>query len=298
MPVISIMGTKGGVGKSTISMGLGAWLSKLQDDLVLLIDGDIHVRTIELKMAPRTDITFAEVLEGKYELVDAIYRCQLKSGRKWLYPQLSILPAGARFLPPGRRDVERYVIETVLNFERVMKKLRKYFSYIIVDTPPSVKFEHYILTAIADGLVFVVTPDVGSIFASRQTVVGLREMMGIRTIGTVINKVPRGMREIDSWIEYAKGVAPVLGTIENDELVDEAFKRNLPVIAAYPRASASVSLRKIAKLLLKKNVKPTTVVPKFKKTWSTLWAKQKRISEELRRKFEKEMEKKALLKKG
>jgi MinD-like ATPase involved in chromosome partitioning or flagellar assembly len=294
MPVISIIGTKGGVGKSTIAMGLGAWLSRMQDDLVLIIDGDIHVRTIELKMCPKTDITFAEVLEGKYELVDAIYRCQLKAGQRWLYPQLSILPAGARFLPPGRRDIERYVLETVINFERVMEKLRKYFAYIIVDTPPSVKFEHFILTSIADGLLFVVTPDVGSIFSSRQTVVGLKEVMGVRTIGTVINRVPRGLRDLDSWIEYAGEVAPVLGVVENDELVEEAFKRNLPVIAAYPRSEASLSMRKIARHILKKSIRPTRVVPKFKRTWKTLWSRR---AVELRRKIEKEMERKLVLKK-
>jgi MinD-like ATPase involved in chromosome partitioning or flagellar assembly len=144
--------------------------------------------------------------------------------------------------------------------------------------------------------VFVVTPDVGSIFASRQTVAGLKEIMGVRTIGTVINKVPRGMRELDAWIKYASEVAPVLGTVENDELVDEAFKRNLPVIAAYPRASASLSMRKIAKQLLKKSIKPTSVIPRFKRTWSVLWSKKK-AAEILRRRVQMELERKAALRK-
>ncbi len=272
MPVISVIGTKGGVGKSTVAMGLAAWLSKMQDDLVLLIDGDIHVRTIELKMCPKTDITFAEVLEGKHELVDAIYRCQLKAGRSWLFPQLSILPAGGRFLPPGGHDVEKYVIDTVDRFDAVMKNLREYFAYIVVDTPASVKFEHFILTSIADGLLFVMTPDVVSVFSSRQTAAGLKEIMGVPTIGTILNRVPRGMKDLNTWIEYARSVAPVIGVIEEDELVEDAFNHNLPVVAAYPRSDAALAFKKVAKEIMKKDIKDMRLVPKFKKTWKSLWA--------------------------
>jgi flagellar biosynthesis protein FlhG len=271
MPVISILGTKGGVGKSTVAMGVSAWLSKLQSDLVLLIDGDIHVRTVELKMCPKTDITFAQVLEGKYDLVDAIYRCQLKSRGRWLYPQLSILPAGARFLPPDVRNVVKYVSDTVERFEPVMKRLREYFSYIIIDTPPSVTFEHFILTAVADTMIFVVTPEVASIFSSKQTAIGLDDMLGIRPIGTVLNKVPIGLPNLKGWMDYASEVAPLLGMIEYDELLDDAFKRNLPVTAAYPRAPSSVAMRKIAKKLLKLDIPETDVLSKFKRAWKKAW---------------------------
>jgi MinD-like ATPase involved in chromosome partitioning or flagellar assembly len=271
VPVISVLGTKGGVGKSTVAMGIAAWLSKIQDDMVLLIDGDIHVRTIELKMCPKTDITFSEILEGKHELVDAIYRCQLKSADKWVFPELSILPAGSRFLPMGSRDIIKYVMETVQKFDAVMQKLRGYFTYIIVDTPASITFEHFILTAIADGLIFVVTPDVGSVFSSRQTVEGLKEMMGVPTVGTVINKVPRGMKAMENWIDYTSSIAPVIGTVEYDELVDDAFRRNLPVVAAYPRAASSLSLKNIAEKVMELDVRATSVVPKFRKTWVKLF---------------------------
>lgn len=291
MPVVSVMGTKGGVGKSTVAMGVAAWLSKIQDDLVLLIDGDIHVRTVELKMCPKTDITFAEVLEGQSDLVDAIYRCQLKAGKKWLYPHLSILPAGGRFLPPGSRNIEKFVADTVTKFDKVMKRLREYFAYIVVDTPASMSFEHFILTAIADGLIFVVTPDVPSVFSSRQTSIGLKEMMGIQTTGTVMNKVPYRMLAREVWKDYAGTIAPIMGTLPYDELVNESFRRNLPVVAAYPRSETSVQMKKVARGIIKKNLKATNVVPKFKKSWTQLWTKRKAFEKRFE-KLEKEKPKK------
>ncbi|MEW6592778.1 MAG: AAA family ATPase [Candidatus Hadarchaeota archaeon] len=281
MPVISVLGTKGGVGKSTIAMGIASWLSKMQDDLVLLVDGDVHTRTVELKMCPKADVTLAEVLRGKHELVDAIYLCQLKSRGKWVFPQLAILPAGGQFMPAGGRDVNKFLTDTITSFDKVMPKLRGYFSYVIVDTPPSVMFEHFILTAISDGLIFTVTPDVESVFSSRQTAMGLKEMMGLKTVGTILNKIPRGMTLIDTWMDYASSIAPVIGTVYKDEIIDDAFRRNLPVVAAYPKSSAAISMKDVTKKILKMDIKPTRVTSRFKKALGQLWVPGKKWAADL-----------------
>ena len=101
--IIAVVGTKGGVGKSTISMGTAIWIANtFPKQWSLLVDGDIHVRTVELKMCPGTDVRLAEVLEGTHTLEDAIYLSQLEAEGKLLYPNLAIMPAGGRFLPPLR----------------------------------------------------------------------------------------------------------------------------------------------------------------------------------------------------
>jgi MinD-like ATPase involved in chromosome partitioning or flagellar assembly len=52
------------------------------------------------------------------------------------------------------------------------------------------------------------------------------------------------------WKEKAEEVAPLLGVIPFDPRVDESFRRNLPVVAAYPNCDASLSLKKIAEKLM------------------------------------------------
>jgi MinD-like ATPase involved in chromosome partitioning or flagellar assembly len=262
MPVISILGTKGGVGKSTLAMGISAWLSKFQKGMVLLIDGDTHVRTVELKMCPGADVALSHVLAGKHTLADAIYGCQLMSGNKKLFPKLAILPAGGRFLPPGSRDMVKFVEHTVKRFDRMLPKLRKRFSYIIVDTPASVGFEHLILTAIADGLIYVVTPDVDSILSASQTSAGLKQLIGIEGIGTVVNRAPRGTT-IEDWVDQAERIAPVIGVIHEDELVEDAFRRDLPVVAVYPQSPASAAMSRVAREILKMDIAPMKLLPKF-----------------------------------
>jgi MinD-like ATPase involved in chromosome partitioning or flagellar assembly len=201
-------------------------------------------------------------LEGKCSLADAVYACQLRADGKPLFPKLAILPAGGRFLPPGSRDMVSFVQNTVRRFERMLSVLRKKFSYIIVDTPASVGFEHLILTAIADGLLYVVNPDVDSILSAKQTALGLKQLLGLDGIGVVLNRVPRNAR-VEEWTIQAEEIARVLGVVEDDELVEDAFRRDLPVVALYPESPASLALRSIASELMSLDIPATKLAPKF-----------------------------------
>ncbi len=265
MPIISIVGTKGGTGKSTVSMGIATWLAKMQPKKwTLLVDGDIHVRTVEFKMCPGTDVTLSNVLEGDATLEDAIYLCQLEADGKPLYPRLAVLPAGGRFLPPMSGNPVDFIDKTKRRFDRMISRLRKHFSYIIVDTPASMSFEHLILTAIADGIVYVVMPNLDSIVSTHQTAKGLEEFMGSNALGVVINQVPPDA-DVDGWIKQASRIAPVLGTIPQDAEVDRAFRRDLPIVAADPTAAASQAMERITSELFEREIKPTKLSAKFER---------------------------------
>lgn len=62
-----------------MAMGVTIWISKLRPKPILLIDGDLHVRSVELKMCPVRDVTLADVLAGKKSWEDAVYACELES---------------------------------------------------------------------------------------------------------------------------------------------------------------------------------------------------------------------------
>jgi MinD-like ATPase involved in chromosome partitioning or flagellar assembly len=156
----------------------------------------------------------------------------------------------------------KFVETTVRRFDRMLTRLRKRFSYIVVDTPASVGFEHLILTAIADGLLYVVNPDIDSILSTEQTAAGLKQLLGIGGIGTVINRAPRGT-SIEEWQLQAERIAPLLGIIEDDELVEDAFRRDLPVVALYPKAPSSLALQEITRKILRMDIQPLKLMPKF-----------------------------------
>ncbi|MEM2192587.1 MAG: AAA family ATPase [Candidatus Hadarchaeales archaeon] len=85
--VFSVVGTKGGVSKTTVAMGVSIWMSLMKpDEKILLVDGDLHVRSVELKMCPTKDATLFDVMIGRRSWRDATYTCQLTSGEDLLYP--------------------------------------------------------------------------------------------------------------------------------------------------------------------------------------------------------------------
>lgn len=252
MTVFSVLGIKGGVSKSTLAMGLSIWISKLKPNWhVLLIDGDLHVRSAELKMCPARDVTLADVLAGKRSWEDAVYTCQLVIENKLLYPNLAIIPAGGRFLPQMKGgSALAYLDQTRRIFNKMMRILREKFDTIIIDTPASVSYEHLILTAIADQIIYVCEANDDSIDSTLTTARGLVSFMEVEAAGVVLSKV---MDDVDTapWVKKANKIAQVLGIVPFDPAVDDAFRDNLPVVAAYPNSPASLSIKEIAKKLLK-----------------------------------------------
>jgi MinD-like ATPase involved in chromosome partitioning or flagellar assembly len=279
MPVVSTIGTKGGVGKSTLSMGIAIWTAKThQDKWTLLIDGDMHIRSIELKMCPVCDVTLADVFEGK-PLEEAIYVCELQSKGKILFPNLAILPAGGRFLPSMRGDPLKFVDDAKRRFDEVIEKLRKRFSYIYIDTPASMSFEHLILTAVADALLYVAEPNDDSVEATITTANGLKRFLDIPNLGAVLNRVPAYLEE-EEWVQKLKKIMPVLGVVPFDDLVEDAFRRNLPVVAVYPNSSASRAIESVTTKILHQKIKPTKMEEKMERALE-------RAAERIRRKRQK-----------
>jgi MinD-like ATPase involved in chromosome partitioning or flagellar assembly len=262
MPIVSTLGTKGGVGKSTLTMGLSIWTAKMRTSKwTLLIDGDMHVRSVELKMCPTCDVTLADVFEGE-PVEEAIYVCELESKGETLFPNLAILPAGGRFLPPMKGDPLKFVDQTKRMFDRMLSKLRRKFTYIYIDTPASLSFEHLILTAVADALLYVAEPNDDSVRATVSTARGLEKFMDIPALGAVLNRVPPHIEE-EEWIGKLKRAMPFLGTVPEDEFVGDAFRKNLPVAALYPNAPASKAIETITTKILHQRIKPLKVEKKI-----------------------------------
>lgn len=260
-----MLGTKGGTGKSTVAMGIAIWAAKLRPkQWTLLIDGDMHVQTIGLKMCPVTDVTLAEVLEKDKPVEEAIYLCELEARGKPLFDHLAILPAGGRFLPAMRGNPLDFINQTKRRFDGMLASLRKRFPLIIVDTPASMSFEHLILTAIADGIVYVCEPNDDSIEATKLTADGLKEFMDVRPLGVVINRMPGHVDE-KIWTKKAGKITRVLGVVPDDDAVGEAFRENLPIVAVAPDCQASRAMEDITRKLIETKVKPTKLPEKLER---------------------------------
>lgn len=255
MATLSIFSVKGGTGKSTIALNLGLELEKLlrpKRKRVCLIDGDVHVRSVELKLAlvKKGDPGLIDVLDGRAGWRDALYPCCLADKRgKQLYPNLWIMPAGSEFLPYD--DIQREDVwkQKVRVFQELMDGLNERFEHVIVDNPASFSPSHYLLNVASHAIVPVLNPNDDSLNSTKQGVDDLRSILTIVDIaGAIINRLEEGM-DAGYWISRVEeaGLGEVFGVIPYDRYVDLAFSKNLPVCAYWPNSPAARILRSLSR---------------------------------------------------
>ncbi|MEM2674356.1 MAG: AAA family ATPase [Candidatus Hadarchaeales archaeon] len=248
MTSLAVAAVKGGTGKSTVALSLAVELSKFKP--VLILDGDRHVRTTELKMIEvgRGEPRLKEVLEGEADWREAVYACCLQRGGEYLFPNLHVLPAGDAFLPDLELgfDVEIFR-ERVEKLEEILRELEKRNSYLIIDTPASFSREHLVLLSAADAIIPVLNPDDDTYLSTRKKLSELQSLMGeFQILGCVLNKVPSDFDE-QYWIRRAeREIGKVLGVVHFDDLLVRAFSENLPIQVRFPDSRASQELASIS----------------------------------------------------
>lgn len=134
---------KGGVGKSTVSVGLGRALAQ-RGRRVLLIDCDAGLRSLDRMTGCEENLVFdiSDVVSGRCAPAEAIYPCADEEG-------LFLLPApssGENMVRPG---VMRQLVPL----------LKQYYDYVLLDSPAGVGSGFRAAACAADRALIVCSPD-------------------------------------------------------------------------------------------------------------------------------------------
>ena len=172
---IMVCSGKGGTGKSTVSVLLGACLARLGRK-VLLIELDSGLRSVDIiaGVYGRTVYDIEDVLCGRCEGAKAVVPSPL-------YPGLSVISA----------PYEGGAVEAA-PLGRLLVAMRPYFDYVILDTAAGMGAPFTVAAAVADKALLVLTPDAvalrdGKIVADRL-LAGTRPQSAVRL---VMNRVRR-----------------------------------------------------------------------------------------------------------
>jgi septum site-determining protein MinD len=169
MPVIMVASAKGGVGKSTLCVGLGNILSECGKK-TLLVDMDIGVRSLDLllNVAEKTVYNWGDVL---------LNNCEPSKALIGISKNLTLLPA-----PVSLNE----------NFEKEdMKKLielyKGSFDYILLDAPAGIETGFMLSLKCAEECIVVSTPDPVSIRAA-SSAANLIRKNGVKELRLVLNR--------------------------------------------------------------------------------------------------------------
>jgi Mrp family chromosome partitioning ATPase len=155
------------------------------DRRVLVIDGDLRRPSVAPYLGLKPVSGFAEVLQDKAEPFDAIARL----AEHELY-----------LLPVKRETTTPTELLSGPRFQAVLQELRRYFDFILLDSPPVRPFaDARLLANYADAVLFVVR----SGFAPYETVEQATEALaGQRILGVVLNGATdvEGIRDYEAYL--------------------------------------------------------------------------------------------------
>ena len=213
--VVALASGKGGVGKSTLSVGLGTAAAKAGKQ-VLLVEFDAGLRGIDIMLGLTDQIVYdlGDLMEGRCNISSAILECPF-------CPGFFAIVAPAQMTPMALQDVELLV-----------SGLRPHFDLILLDMPAGLGFSVQASQAVADNLLVVVTPDPVCIRDGNTLVQGLTRA-GFDRHRLIINRVSRKLLRkqiVQDLDEVIDGVgSQLIGVVPEDPEAQLAAAAGAPM---------------------------------------------------------------------
>jgi septum site-determining protein MinD len=247
--VVVVTSGKGGVGKTTSTAALGAALA-MRNEKVVLVDFDVGLRNLDLIMGAERRVVYdlVNVIQGDAKLTQALIRDKRLEN-------LFLLPASQT------RDKDALTPEGV---EWVIGELKRYFDWVICDSPAGIERGATLAMRHADMAVVVTNPEVSSVRDSDR-IIGLLDSKTVKAeLGERVekhllltrydgNRAERGdMLKVDDVLEILS--IPLLGIVPESMDVLKASNLGAPVTLADSRSAPALAYFDAARRLAGEDV--------------------------------------------
>lgn len=230
--LIVITSGKGGVGKTTTAINLGAAMNYFKKD-ILLIDGNLSTPNVGIYLgSPEVPVNLNHILSGKAEVYEAIY--EHESGMKVLPSSVSI------------KELMKINPEKMKGFKKDFKKIS---DIVIVDSSAGLGSEAISVIDLADELIIVTNPEITAITDALKTI-KLAEERRKNILGVIITKVRKDDIEMDSETVREMLEVPILGMVPYDLNIPESLNLRNAVVNTHPKSKTARAYKEIAAKIL------------------------------------------------
>ena len=231
---IVITSGKGGVGKTTTAINLGAAINHFGGD-VLVIDANLSTPNVGIHLnSPEVPINLNHVLLGKAEPYEAVY--EHDSGMKIMPSSLSV------------RELKKLKSDKLKNFKEDFKRIS---DYIVVDSSAGLGAEALSAIGMADELIIVTNPEIAAITDALKTI-KLADQMHIPVMGVIVTRVRKDRIEMSPETVKEMLEVPVLGMIPEDLVIKESMNQKDAVVHTHPWSKPARAYKEIAARIMDK----------------------------------------------
>jgi len=227
--VIVINSGKGGVGKTTSAINIGASLNILNKE-VIIIDANLNTPNVGLQLgAPIVPVTLNHVLKGSASVDEAIY--EHSSGTKIIPSSLSV------------KELTKFNSKKLT---QIADDLREKCDYVIFDSAAGFSQEAIDVIDAAEEIIVITNPEMPAVTDSLKAVKVARER-GKEVFGVIVTRHQNAKYEMPLSSIKSMLEAKIIGVIPEDKAVKEALTRRDAVVHTHPRSRVSKKYMEIAR---------------------------------------------------
>jgi septum site-determining protein MinD len=226
--VVGVISLKGGVGKTSSVVSLGAALADIGKK-ILLVDGNFSAPNLGLHLdVIDPEKTIHHVLSDEIAMGEAVYNLD----------NFDIIPA----------SVFHGMSINPMKLKNKLRSLKNKYDLIILDSSPRLDDETLAVMSAADELLVVTTPDYSTLSMTLKSVSEAKRK-GTPIVGLILNKVydkkfELGLDDIERTAEV-----PVMAVIPHDVNILRSQAYFTPHVYSKPKSVSAVEYKKLAAIL-------------------------------------------------
>lgn len=226
--VIVITSGKGGVGKTTSTINLGAAFNHFGHD-VLILDANISTPNVGIHLgSPEVPININHVLNQRAEIEEAIY--EHNSGMKIIPASLSINEL-KKTRPEKLKDIKK-------DFDEISQ-------IVLVDSAAGLGNEAQSAIEMADEIIIITNPEMPAITDALKAI-KFAEQKKKKVLGVIITRVRKDRVEMSPEVVKEMLEIPILGMIPEDRTITKSLNLRGPVVLTHPKSKPARAYKEIA----------------------------------------------------
>lgn len=234
--VISVFGTKGGVGKTTLAINLATSLAKCRKKVAIL-DFDLQFGDVGIFL----DIDKADTIA---ELVQENTSLDINSIKGYM----NIHSTGVSVLLAPKSPEYAELIKSG-SLEKIINSLKNYFDYLIIDLPPAFNDISILALEHSSAVLFITNLDISSLKNTRVAFDIISSLGFLEKVIVVVNK--EGISSItpkDAQKILNKNIYSII--INDNKVAVNALNRGIPIVLDSPKSSIATAINNLAKKII------------------------------------------------